>query len=80
MAFFFFLHILEKYSKTCISQFKKKKGIKVKNSRMGPGIQKEGKGIGVNLKFSTAFDLETLPDFQVALDQKAKKKVLSQKF
>lgn len=47
---------------------------------MGPGIQKEGKGIGVNLKFSTAFDLETLPDFHVALDQKAKKKVLSQKF
>lgn len=52
----------------------------MKNSRMGPGIQKEGKGIGVNLKFSTAFDLETLPDFHVALDQKAKKKVLSQKF
>ena len=52
----------------------------MKNSRMGPGIQREGKGIGVNLKFSAAFDFETLPDFQVALDQKAKKKVLSQKF
>ena len=40
---------------------------------MGPRSQREGKGIGVNLTFSAAFAFETLADFQVALDQKAKR-------
>lgn len=47
---------------------------------MGPGIQREGKGIGVNLKFSAAFDFETLPDFQVALDQRPKGKYYLRNF
>lgn len=59
MAFFFFFTYSEKYSKT-FALANSKKGIKVKNSRMGPGIQKEGKGIGVNLKFLTAFDFRNI--------------------
>ena len=80
MAFFFFFYIFWKNIQRCTLANFKKKGIKVKNSRMGPRIQRKGKGIDVNLKFSAAFDFETLPDFQVALDQKVKRKVLSQKF
>lgn len=58
----------------------KKSGIKVKNSRTRPRIQKEEKSVNANLTFSAAFPFETLADFQIALDQKAKKEVMSQRF
>lgn len=56
-----------------LSQQIKKNGIKVKNSRMRPRVQREEKVIGVSLTFSAAFPFGGA-DFQVALDQRPKRK------
>lgn len=76
MAFYFFW---KKNTQRLVLANEKKNGIKVKNSRMSPRVQRQEKVIGVGLTFSAAFPFGRA-GFQVALNQKAKKKVISEIF